>query len=507
MSNLSQKYFDLSGNQNVRNMLDLISKAEGTSEHGYNTEFGGNRFEDLSDHPRYLKPFKQTDGKVNHTSAAGKYQFLSNTWDEVRGKLGLTDFSGGNQDAGAIYLIERAGALDDVLQGDYKAAAGKLGKVWASLPSSPYPQPRRSEGFIEGIVNNFIPAANAGELPTNQRALPRATGKFSGEEMNNPNSPSIQDRISVNVNNNSPALPNALAAILGRYPGVLNAGGEFRAQDANQISPEAMQSIQGMREVKSRMLPVALGALMSSNRGANSFGQNTIGPAMSSLDLIKMQNGQLTPDGQYITDVDSSNLLRNMMTGMRSGANEGRTLSGGDINKFTTRLETFSQIKSLADTFKDDFTPTIPSEALGNAQNLVGKKVGLGYEKQGEFWMSYQNTINKIRNEMFGSALTETERAEFEKAIVRPGMKPDIIRNNLETQSRIIESALSRDIDVFKDSGYNTRGLETGVNNVRNPQVTNVENPNSTKPQPNAGQALSADDASLDDLLKQYGGR
>lgn len=128
---------------NARKMLDILAKAEGV-KHGYNTIFGNERFNDLSRHPNVLKSFTQTDGVKNGTTAAGRYQFLKRTWDGLSKQYGLNDFSPQNQDIGALALMAQKGALDNVLQGDFSGAVKKLGGTWASLPSSPYAQPRRS---------------------------------------------------------------------------------------------------------------------------------------------------------------------------------------------------------------------------------------------------------------------------------------------------------------------------------------------------------------------------
>jgi muramidase (phage lysozyme) len=132
----------------------MISAAEGTTKHGYNTLFGGGKFENLQDHPRQLFDFTETTGRKNKTSAAGRYQFLSNTWDEQAKKLGLPDFSEQSQDLAAINLLRERGILPDVLQGNWDTAVKKSGPIWASLPSSPYPQPRQSEAFVMGQLNN-----------------------------------------------------------------------------------------------------------------------------------------------------------------------------------------------------------------------------------------------------------------------------------------------------------------------------------------------------------------
>lgn len=139
---------------NVRNFLDMISAAEGTTKHGYNTLFGGGKFDDLKDHPRILFDFTETTGRKNKTSAAGRYQFLSDTWDEQAKKLGLPDFSPQSQDLATINLLRERGILPDVLKGDWQTAVKKAGPIWASLPSSPYPQPRQSEAFVMGMLKN-----------------------------------------------------------------------------------------------------------------------------------------------------------------------------------------------------------------------------------------------------------------------------------------------------------------------------------------------------------------
>lgn len=138
-------------NPNVRKLLDVIASAEGV-KHGYNTIFGNERFGNLSAHPNVRKSFKQTDGKTNFTTAAGRYQFLKKTWDGLSRQYGLKDFSPQSQDIGAIALIIQKGALNDVLKGNYQAAIQKLGSTWASLPSSPYAQPKRSQAEI----NKFL---------------------------------------------------------------------------------------------------------------------------------------------------------------------------------------------------------------------------------------------------------------------------------------------------------------------------------------------------------------
>lgn len=136
-------------NPNVQMFQELLSRAEGTTTHGYNTAFGGGKIEDLTDHPRKLHSFKQTDGKKNKTSAAGKYQMIQGTWDGLSKRLGLTDFSPRSQDLALIDLLREHKALDTVVAGDFEKAADIMGNQFASLPSSKAPQNKRGTAWLE----------------------------------------------------------------------------------------------------------------------------------------------------------------------------------------------------------------------------------------------------------------------------------------------------------------------------------------------------------------------
>lgn len=136
-SNLTASVADSLNDANVQAFLQLIRTGEGTKgQRGYTTIFGGQQFHDFADHPRVAVPFGNTT-----SSAAGAYQILGRTWDEMRDKYDLPDFSPASQDIAAIGLIKRRGALGDVLAGRFASAINKCNKEWASLPNSPYGQP------------------------------------------------------------------------------------------------------------------------------------------------------------------------------------------------------------------------------------------------------------------------------------------------------------------------------------------------------------------------------
>ncbi len=149
-------------NSNTTAFLIMLRRSEGTAgPNGYRTLFGGALFNGWADHPRMAKQFKDRAGRVLWTSAAGAYQAMAvsplpgggstrvNTWDRIKAKLSLPDFSPASQDAFAIGLIDECGALADVQSGRFEGAVSKVRKVWASLPGAGYAQHENSLATLQ----------------------------------------------------------------------------------------------------------------------------------------------------------------------------------------------------------------------------------------------------------------------------------------------------------------------------------------------------------------------
>lgn len=134
-------------------VLDRIASGEATR---YNELFGGGSFNSYDSHPNIHIPIPGRPGWTS--SAAGRYQFITPTWQAEANKLGLKDFGPKNQDAAAW----------DLAQTTYKQQTGRdliadakernvnwsaLGGQWASLAGKsgtlsehPTPAQRAAEG-------------------------------------------------------------------------------------------------------------------------------------------------------------------------------------------------------------------------------------------------------------------------------------------------------------------------------------------------------------------------
>ena len=128
----------------VKAFLDTIAAAEGTaSPDGYHTQYTGTKFASFSDHPREMRCGRRY-GKKLCSDAAGRYQFLSTTWDRFARKFDVRDFSPQNQDLVAVELIREKGALEDIEAGRLESAVRKLAYIWPSF--------RRFGGSVESSM-------------------------------------------------------------------------------------------------------------------------------------------------------------------------------------------------------------------------------------------------------------------------------------------------------------------------------------------------------------------
>jgi muramidase (phage lysozyme) len=151
---------------NVGAFLSMIRVGEGTANsHGYFEKVGGTFFDDVSDHPANLgwRGYPLSDAQCRGagrgpgcvSTAAGAYQFIKPTWNSLKNKLGLTDFSPASQDAAAIEIIRQNGALAAVQSGDITTAISKCAGTWASFAGAGYGQ---REVALQSMLDNYTSA-------------------------------------------------------------------------------------------------------------------------------------------------------------------------------------------------------------------------------------------------------------------------------------------------------------------------------------------------------------
>ena len=148
--------------QNIAAFLGMIREAEGTANSAdpYAVCYAyRHTIRNFSNHPAVTGEWKGerlSDAMCSNagfgpgciSSAAGAYQIIKPTWASVAAALGLGDFTPASQDAAAIELVRRRGALEDVKAGRIAQAITKCRNEWASLPGNFAKQGQRSQGDL-----------------------------------------------------------------------------------------------------------------------------------------------------------------------------------------------------------------------------------------------------------------------------------------------------------------------------------------------------------------------
>ena len=141
-------------------------------------------------------------------------------------------------------------------------------------------------------------------------------------------------------------------------------------------------------------------------------------------------------------------------------AKDGKEIKFGDATKLAGQSTGVDNLVGIYESFKPEFA--------GFGTNAVGEVAVFAAGKQSDeksvalyqWWQDYQNNINKVRNDLFGSALTAPEKAEFEKAMVTKGMNSSQAEKNLRRQAELAQKAYNKIDNVLRVQGYSKAALD-----------------------------------------------
>ena len=142
---------DMNRFANIRGWQSAIGRAEhGGRDNQYDVVFGGGKFDTTKGHPD-----KVVDGGKYSSAAAGKYQFMPDTWKMVTGSYS-TPMTPANQDKYATKLLTHVRNVD-LNRPMNRYAVSRAGKEWASLPNlsgkSHYGQPVKPYTDVKNWFN------------------------------------------------------------------------------------------------------------------------------------------------------------------------------------------------------------------------------------------------------------------------------------------------------------------------------------------------------------------
>lgn len=136
-----------------------------------------------------------------------------------------------------------------------------------------------------------------------------------------------------------------------------------------------------------------------------------------------------------------------------------KSLPASAINSLAEAGSTAQDFSRLRTSFKDGYGG-YKASALGEIANAYKRNIGGDDTGQAQWWQDYQTQKNTIRNRLFGSALTATEKSEFDKAMIDPGMTDEAIKKNLARQEAIAMRAARKLGEAYSKGQYDPEQVE-----------------------------------------------
>lgn len=119
-----------------------------------------------------------------------------------------------------------------------------------------------------------------------------------------------------------------------------------------------------------------------------------------------------------------------------------KPLSLTDLTKLQTAAIHVEAANRYVTTFDDKFSgPLGEAKRMSGALNPFADKTS---KASAEWWNDYQSHKNDVRHTLFGSALTSTEKGEWEKSDITTSMQPDQIRKNLARRAFLEKKAYDK---------------------------------------------------------------
>jgi hypothetical protein len=122
---------------------------------------------------------------------------------------------------------------------------------------------------------------------------------------------------------------------------------------------------------------------------------------------------------------------------------KGKPLAATDKKLIDNGAQSLNGVLDLADRFSDDYVG-YGTDTAGRVANYVGEATGMGNQERIDWWKQYDGMNNVVRNQLFGAALTANEQKLWDRSVITTGTNPKLARKYLDTQKRVLESALKR---------------------------------------------------------------
>lgn len=220
---------------------------------------------------------------------------------------------------------------------------------------------------------------------------------------------------------------------------------------------EALMSMQDIPEEQQRMLAnqirggAATGAQLSTS---------TIEPVQNQGRLMQTQaNSQAQNIGlmnsrkKLLEDREKDRQARVFTAALKQSGEDGSPFNNITSTERTKAVEK-AQLDSKEVELLDAWNPDMQTQFLGN---IVGWAADRGMpltdaaERSVNYWKQYAQWENRVRNKLFGSALTGYELTAWKKATANASMSPEIVRKFMGIQRAAIEKRQAEEAATMLD--------------------------------------------------------
>jgi len=143
---------------------------------------------------------------------------------------------------------------------------------------------------------------------------------------------------------------------------------------------------------------------------------------------------------------------------IKSDQRVSKPLEVSDRKVLLDESKRLDQVVDARSTFKDDYGGK-GAALIGDALNTIARNTP-GESPRADWWQNYQRIKLAARQSVSGQSLTESEKGEFEKADINPGMSAETIRANLKRQDDLLRIGLARHVRSLVGDNFSKSAVE-----------------------------------------------
>jgi hypothetical protein len=151
------------------------------------------------------------------------------------------------------------------------------------------------------------------------------------------------------------------------------------------------------------------------------------------------------------------NLKTNQVTAVGGQNRQAKQIPQQVQTKVQPMVDVRDTLQRLTANWDDDYGG---HTILGGGLNSLQSIADVGPKGMRDWWADFQSMDNVVRNQLFGSALTEHEKQAYASTTITPRMAPDQIRKNLDRRLGIIRAATARQQNFLKKNGYDADAVD-----------------------------------------------